>query len=128
MSPKVGRSRPERLTLSRRLTCRRGSTEREFRYAFSIPGSPRHEPHIPCRRGSDGCRRIEEPLLATVDLDRGETVEVRLPDGGKSTVNLLDIKETRDSLREAVRGADMTVELKGRGSFLKTSCVQFPLF
>jgi hypothetical protein len=54
-------------------------------------------------------------------------VVVRLPDGVQATVKLLEIKETRDSLRESVCGADVTVELKGRGSFLKTSCVPFPL-
>jgi hypothetical protein len=44
----------------------------------------------------------KKPLFATVDLDRGETVQVRLPDGGQVTVKLLEIQETRDSLREAL--------------------------
>jgi len=57
----------------------------------------------------------KKPLFATVDLDRGETVEVRLPDGTKATVKLLDIKEMRDSPREALRRADVSVEINGQG-------------
>ena len=57
-----------------------------------------------------GADEKKNPLFATVDLDRGETVQVRLPDGGKATVKLLEIKETRDSLREALRRAEVTVD------------------
>jgi hypothetical protein len=46
-----------------------------------------------------GADEQKKPLFATVDLDLGETVAVRLPDGVKATVKLLEIKETRDSLR-----------------------------
>jgi hypothetical protein len=45
-----------------------------------------------------GADEPKKPPFATVDLDRGETVEVRLPDGGKAIVKLLEIKETRDSV------------------------------
>ena len=68
-----------------------------------------------------GADEPKKPLFATVDLDCGETVQVRLADGGKATVKLLDIKETRDSLREALRHAEVTVEISGRTTTL-TAC------
>ena len=51
---------------------------------------------------------LPEPMR-TVDLDLGESVTVSLPDGTKATVRLLDLKETRDSQRFAVRRAEVTV-------------------
>jgi len=51
-----------------------------------------------------GADEKKKPLFATVDLDRGETVEVRLPDDGKGTVKLLQIKETRDSPHRSATG------------------------
>ena len=39
----------------------------------------------------------QKPPFATGDLDRGETVRMRFPDGGRATVKLRDIWETRDS-------------------------------
>jgi hypothetical protein len=42
-----------------------------------------------------GADEPKKPLFATVDLDRGETVQVRLRDGGQATVQLLEIQETR---------------------------------
>jgi murein DD-endopeptidase MepM/ murein hydrolase activator NlpD len=69
----------------------------------------------------------KKPLFATIDLDRGETVEVRLPDGGKATVKLLEIKETRDSLRDALRRADVTVEINGRTTTLTSGNYRLPV-
>ena len=43
-------------------------------------------------------------MMRTVDLNVGQTTEVTLADGKKVTVKLLDLKETRDDLRNAVRG------------------------
>src|SRR5262249_43540628 len=37
-----------------------------------------------------GADEKKKPLFATVDLDRGETVEVRLADGGKAPVKLVE--------------------------------------
>lgn len=74
--------------------------------------------------GADGKK---EPLFATVDLDRGETVEVRLSDGGKATVKLLDVRETRDSLREALRRADATIEINGRTTTLTSGNYRLPV-
>src|SRR3954465_5938832 len=74
-----------------------------------------------------GADEPKKPLFATVDLDRGETVEVRLPDGGKATVKLLEIKETRDSLREALRRAEVSVEINGRTTTLTSGNYRLPV-
>ncbi len=61
--------------------------------------------------------QLPEPTLKasmrTVDLNVGEAQEVVMPDGKKVTVKLLNLKETRDALREAVRVAEVTVEING---------------
>jgi len=53
------------------------------------------------------------PLLRTVDLDRGEVQEVELADGTKAKVKLIDIEETRDELRSAIRQARVKVAVNG---------------
>ena len=52
------------------------------------------------------------PPLRTVDLNVGESQEVELAGGKKVAVKLLDLKETRDELRDAVRRAE--VDRRGR--------------
>jgi len=52
--------------------------------------------------------------MRTVELDVGESQDVALPDGRRVTVKLIDLKETCDSLRGAVRRAEATVEVNGR--------------
>ncbi|MBO0699609.1 MAG: hypothetical protein J2P46_14535 [Zavarzinella sp.] len=73
-----------------------------------------------------GADEPKNPLFATVDLDRGETVQVRLPGGGRATVKLLEIKETRDSRREAPRRAEVTVEISGRTATLTSGNDRLP--
>src|SRR5262249_55512150 len=74
-----------------------------------------------------GADEPKKPLFATVDLDRGETVEVRLADGSNAKVKLVEIKETRDSLREALRRADVTVEINGRTTTLTSGNYRLPV-
>jgi len=74
-----------------------------------------------------GADEPKKPLFTTVDLDRGETVEVRLADGGKATVKLLEIQETRDSLRDALRRADVKVEINGRTTTLTSGNYRLPV-
>ena len=45
------------------------------------------------------------PLLRAIELDVGQSQEMTLADGTKATVKLLDLKETRDPFRDAVRAA-----------------------
>ena len=55
---------------------------------------------------------LPSPFVA-VDLNIGESQEVTLADGKKVTVKLVDLKEQRDSLRSAVRRAEVKVEVGG---------------
>ena len=54
------------------------------------------------------------PLVRVVDLNVGESAEVKLSNGTKATVKLLDLKETRDPFRDAVRLAQVRVEVNGK--------------
>jgi lysophospholipase L1-like esterase len=57
--------------------------------------------------------------VRVVDLDIGERQEVTLCNGRKVVVKLTDLKETRDSVRDAVRRAEVSVEVDGqRGMFV----------
>ena len=49
------------------------------------------------------------PPVRTIDLNKGESQEVELDGGKKVTVKLLDLRETRDEFRDAVRKAEATV-------------------
>ena len=55
-----------------------------------------------------------DPLVRVVDLRVGQAATVELCDGTKADVKLLDLDERRDSLRNAVRQAVVTVEVNGR--------------
>lgn len=54
-----------------------------------------------------------QPLARVVDLNVGESAEVVLCDGSKAAVKLLDLKETADDIRGAVRRAVATVQIGG---------------
>lgn len=54
------------------------------------------------------------PLVRVVDLDVGESQEVALCNGKKVSVKLTGLKEMRDSVRSAVRRAEVSVEVDGR--------------
>src|SRR5882672_3998119 len=53
------------------------------------------------------------PLHHTVDLSLGEMWEVKLWEGASAKVKLLNVTETRDALRGAVRSSDVRVEVNG---------------
>ncbi len=54
------------------------------------------------------------PLVRTVDLNVGQSAEVELCDGSKATVKLIELQETRDTVRGAVRRAVATAEVNGQ--------------
>jgi murein DD-endopeptidase MepM/ murein hydrolase activator NlpD len=68
-----------------------------------------------------------EPLVRAVDLNVGESQEVRLADGTKTTVKLLDLKEVRDDLRNAVRRAEVRVGVNGREVSLVSANYRLPV-
>jgi murein DD-endopeptidase MepM/ murein hydrolase activator NlpD len=67
-----------------------------------------------------------EPLVRVVDLDVGQTRRVTLHDGSKATVTLLELTEKRDSVRNAVRKAQVKVEVNGQTTSLVSSTYNLP--
>ena len=59
-----------------------------------------------------------EPYVRVVDLNVGESAEVDMCDSGKARVKLLDLQETRDPFRDAVREARVKVEINGKEATL----------
>ena len=65
------------------------------------------------------------PPFVTVDLNIGESQEVTLGDK-KVAVKLLELKETSDSLRQAVRRAEATVDVAGQKIMLVSANYNLP--
>jgi hypothetical protein len=76
--------------------------------------------------GADGKEEPLKPPFAPIDLDRGESQEVRLPDGARAKVKLVDVEETRDSLRSALRRARVKVEINGSTSRTRGASTRTP--
>ncbi len=67
-----------------------------------------------------------EPLVRTVDVRLGQAQEVQLADGKKATVKLLELKETRDPIRDAIREARAHVEVNGERIWLTSANYELP--
>ena len=68
----------------------------------------------------------QTPLLRTVDLNIGESQTIKLHDGSEATVKLLDLKETRDDLRQAIRHAEVRVLVNNKTVTLVSSTYRLP--
>jgi len=66
------------------------------------------------------------PLVRTLDLDVGESGAVKLCDGTTARVKLLALDETRDSIRAAVRRAQVRVEVNGQPIDLTSATYHLP--
>jgi murein DD-endopeptidase MepM/ murein hydrolase activator NlpD len=66
------------------------------------------------------------PPFRTVDLNVGQSQEVTLDNGFKVVVKLLDLTEQRDSLRNAVRRADVKVEVAGTSVTIVSGTYRLP--
>jgi murein DD-endopeptidase MepM/ murein hydrolase activator NlpD len=66
------------------------------------------------------------PLLRTVDMNIGESAVVELSDGRNVLVKLLDLQESRDQFREAVRRAVVKVEIDGKVVSLVSANYRLP--
>jgi murein DD-endopeptidase MepM/ murein hydrolase activator NlpD len=66
------------------------------------------------------------PILRVVDLDTGESAQVRLSDGKTATVKLLGVEETRDAIRNAVRRARVKLEVNGQPVTLSAGNYNLP--
>jgi murein DD-endopeptidase MepM/ murein hydrolase activator NlpD len=67
------------------------------------------------------------PLFRVVDLNRGETAQVLLSDGKKVGVRLVEVEESRDPLRSAVRTVRVTVEMDGQRVTLNSGNYHLPV-
>jgi murein DD-endopeptidase MepM/ murein hydrolase activator NlpD len=67
------------------------------------------------------------PSVRVLDLDLGESGQVTLADGKTATVKLLDLKETRDEIRDAVRRAVVKVEVNGEPITLTSATYNLPV-
>jgi murein DD-endopeptidase MepM/ murein hydrolase activator NlpD len=65
--------------------------------------------------------------MRTLDLNVGESQKTTLPDGKSVTVRLIDLKETRDPLRDAVRTAEVIVEIDGKKGTLVSANYRLPM-
>jgi murein DD-endopeptidase MepM/ murein hydrolase activator NlpD len=66
-------------------------------------------------------------LFRVVDLNRGEARQVRLADGKTASVKLLEVQETRDPLRSAIRDARVTVVINERRITLHSGNYYLPI-
>jgi len=62
-----------------------------------------------------------------VDLSVGEEQEVKLANGEKVMLKLVDVHDDRDSLRDAVRRSDVKVELAGKAVTLGSGTYHLPM-
>ena len=67
-----------------------------------------------------------EPLVRVVDLNLGESADVELCNGTVVEVKLLDLKETRDDVRNAVRSATVRIQIDGREVRLSSANYELP--
>ena len=67
------------------------------------------------------------PLLRAVDLNLGETQDVELANGATARVKLLALDEKRDPLRDAIREAQVQVEINGATATLTSANYNLPV-
>ncbi|MDZ4687302.1 MAG: PKD domain-containing protein [Planctomycetaceae bacterium] len=66
------------------------------------------------------------PPMSVIDLNVGESSVVELSDRSRVSVKLLGLQETRDTLRNAVRRADVKVEVAGQVVTLVSANYRLP--
>ncbi|WP_298869175.1 PKD domain-containing protein [uncultured Gimesia sp.] len=67
-----------------------------------------------------------KPIVRVVDLNIGETTTVTLNNGEQVKVKLLDLKETRDPIRQAIRSAIVTVQIDDETIQLESGMYNLP--
>jgi hypothetical protein len=72
-------------------------------------------------------RTVRTPLRKVVDLNMGDSREVELCNGKKVALKLLDLREERDDLRQAVRAGRVKVTIDGRVAELTLGNYYLPL-
>ncbi len=67
------------------------------------------------------------PLVRVVDMKVGATERVELSNRFHATVTVLDVRETRDPVREAIRRAEVDVEVNGEKATLECGNYKLPV-
>jgi murein DD-endopeptidase MepM/ murein hydrolase activator NlpD len=80
------------------------------------PGADRPEPPLPTKA----------PLVRAIDLNAGDSQTVELCNSSKATVKLLEVQETRDDIRSAVRTARVKVAVEGKTITLSSGNYHLP--
>jgi hypothetical protein len=78
-------------------------------------------------RGAGPPQPVRTPRVRVVDLDVGEPKALELSDGTTARVKLLGVEETRDSIRAAVRRAQVKVEINGQPVDLVSATYRLPV-
>ena len=68
-----------------------------------------------------------KPLMSVVELNVGDSVDVTLMDGTVANVALLNVRETRDPLRQALREARVTIKVNGEETTLSAGNYRLPI-
>ncbi len=68
----------------------------------------------------------QQPLVRVVDLSVGERQQLELCNGQRVEVQLLNLRETRDPIRQAVRSAKVTVKVDGEEITLESGMYNLP--
>jgi hypothetical protein len=77
-------------------------------------------------RAAEPGRTEQKPLVRVVDLKIGETTQLELCNGQRIEVQLLNLRETRDPIRQAVRSAMVTVKVDGEEITLESGMYNLP--
>ena len=78
----------------------------------------------PVAKAADG---QNPPPFRTVDLNRGESQDVTFADGAGARLKVLDVEETRDSLRGAIRLARVKLEINGSPAVVTCGNYRLPM-
>ncbi|MBC8351887.1 MAG: peptidoglycan DD-metalloendopeptidase family protein [Planctomycetes bacterium] len=68
-----------------------------------------------------------KPLVRVVDLNVGESQTIRLCNGKEVSVKLIDLRERRDSIRQAIREARVAIEVDGQAVELTSATYHLPI-
>ena len=68
-----------------------------------------------------------QPLFRSVDLKTGQEKAVTLAAGQSVNLKLVDVRQTRDKIRQAIRDALVTVEVDGRRATLASGNYNLPI-
>ena len=81
----------------------------------------------PCRVAAQPQQPTLAPLMRTVDMNVGESTQVDLPGGKKVALKLEGLRETRDDLRNAVRRAEVGIDVDGQKLTLVSANYRLPV-